>query len=41
MEGPMLARTDPSQRFYINTDFSKDRMGEVLLQSFESVEARK
>ena len=32
-EGPTLARTDPSQRFYIDTDWSKDGIGSVLLQA--------
>ena len=31
-EGPILARTEPSQRFYIKVDWSKDGMGDVLSQ---------
>ena len=32
LSGPNLARPDPSRRFYINTDLSKDGMRAVLLQ---------
>ena len=30
LPGPYLERPDPSRRFYIKTDWSKDRMGTVL-----------
>ena len=36
--GPTLARPDPYQIIYIKTDWSKDRMGVVLMQSYYSVE---
>ena len=39
MAGNMLARPDPSQRIYIQMVYYKDRMGEVILQAYESVEA--
>ena len=39
MEGPMLAIRDPYRIFYINTDWSKDGMGVVLIKSDDSVEA--
>ena len=32
MAESMLERREPSQRFYINTDWSKYRMGVVLLK---------
>ena len=41
ISGPTLARPEPSQRFYINTDLSKDGIGAVLLQVDDSVDARK
>ena len=37
----MLSRTEPSQRFYIKVDWSKDGMGDVLSQEGGSVEALK
>ena len=40
VEVPTVARTDPSQIFYIETDWSKDGMGEVLIQVDNSVKAR-
>ena len=33
LSGLNLARSDPSRRFYINIDWSKDGMVAVLLQS--------
>ena len=33
LSGPTLSRPDPSRRFYIKTDWSKDGMGVVLLQA--------
>ena len=33
LEGPTLARPDPSRRLYIKTDWSKDGMGAVLLKA--------
>ena len=38
---PTLAIPDPSRRFYIKIDCSKDGMGAVLLQADVSEEARK
>ena len=32
MTGPMFARPESYRRFYIKTDWSKDGMGEVILQ---------
>ena len=40
LSGTNLSRPDPSIRLYINTDWSKDGMGAVLLQSYVSTEAR-
>ena len=40
LAGPTLEIPDPSQRFYIKTDWSKDGMGAVILQADESAEAR-
>ena len=31
--GPVLARPDPSRRFYLKMDWSKEKMGAVLLQA--------
>ena len=31
----MLARPDPSQIFYIKTDWSKDGIGSVLIKVYE------
>ena len=39
LPGPTLAIPDPPQKFYINTDWFKYGMGEVLLQADYSVEA--
>eukprot|EP00957_Ditylum_brightwellii_P066131 5018059-Ditylum_brightwellii.AAC.1 len=36
----MLARPDPTQRFYLKTDWSKEGMGAVLLQADDSPDAR-
>ena len=41
VEGPMLARPDPSRRFYVKTDWSKEGIGAVLLQAEDTPEARK
>ena len=41
LSGPTLARPDPSRRFYIKIDWSKDKMGAVLLQADVSKEAIK
>ena len=41
LSGPTLARSDTSRRFYIKTDWTKDVMGAVLLQSDVSEEAIK
>ena len=41
LSGPTLSIPDPSRRFYINTDWSKDRMGAVLLQEYVSEESGK
>ena len=41
LSGTTLARTDPSIRFYIKIDWSKDGMGEVLFQENVSEEAIK
>eukprot|EP00957_Ditylum_brightwellii_P061564 4671783-Ditylum_brightwellii.AAC.1 len=40
IKGPMLARPDPTRRFYLKTDWSKNGMGAVLLQADDSPEAR-
>ena len=40
LKGPMLARPEPRRRLYLNTDWSKDVMGDVLLQADESPEAK-
>ena len=34
LSGPTLARPDPYIRFYTKKDWSKDVMGEVLLQAY-------
>ena len=34
--GPILARSDPSRHFYLKTDWSKDKMGAVLLLADDS-----
>ena len=39
LSGPILARTEPLQRFYIRTDRYKYGMGEVLLQGKYTLEA--
>ena len=39
--GHMLTRPYPPQRFYIKTDWSKDGIGSVLLQAYDSGESRK
>ena len=41
LSGPTLSILDLSRRFYIRTDWSKDGMGAVLMQSDVSEEARK
>ena len=41
MVGPLVARPDPPWIFYIKIDWSKDVIGEVLLQEDGSAEARK
>ena len=41
MAGPTLTRPDPSQRFYIRTNWSKDGIGAVLLQVDVSVVGKK
>ena len=38
MAGPTLERQDPSRRFYIKTDWSKDGMGAVILQAYDLAE---
>ena len=39
MVGPTLVIRYPYRRFYINTDWSKDGMGVVLIKSDDSLEA--
>ena len=39
LPGPTLARSDPSRRFYINIYWSKDGIGEVIMQADVSEEA--
>ena len=41
LSGPTSVISDPSRRFYINTDWSNDGMGEVHFQADVSEEARK
>ena len=41
LSGPTLARPDSSRRLYIKIDWSKDTMGDVLLQEDDSAEAIK
>ena len=41
LAGPTLEIPDPSRRFYIKTDWSKDGMEAVLLQTYVSEESRK
>ena len=41
MTGPTLESLDPSQIFYINTEWSKDVMVAVILKEYDSMEARK
>ena len=36
--GPVLARPDPKRRFYVKTDWSKNKMGTVLCQADPSAE---
>ena len=38
MEVPTLERPDITQIFYINTNWSKYGMGELLMKKYESVE---
>ena len=40
LKGPMLVISDPYQRFYIKTDCPKYGIGEVLLQAYDSGEAK-
>ena len=40
LSGPVLARPDFSRRFYLKTDWSKEKMGAVLCQAEDTPKAR-
>jgi hypothetical protein len=40
LAGPVLARPDPNRRFYLKSDWSKEKMGAVLLQADSSPQAK-